>query len=62
MDLEEGQKHFKVFMEMQPTLRELANQSQVMRLKVLGSFVNLNSTLGKVCTPGYRTKRLYPDA
>ena len=55
-------KHFKRLMEMQPALLELVNKSPLMKIKVLGSFVNLNSTLGKVCTPGYRTKRLYPDA
>ena len=47
------QKHFK--MDMQPALGELVSKSPLMRLKVLGSFVNLKGTLGKVCTPGHRT-------
>ena len=47
--------HFKKLMELQPELHKLANQSALMKMKVLGSFVNLKGTLGKVCSPGIRT-------
>ena len=42
-------RHFKVVMELQPKLQDLAQRSPLMRLKVLGSFVNLKGTLAKVC-------------
>ena len=54
-------RHFKVVMELQPALQDLAQRSPLMRLKVLGSYVNLKGTLHKVCTPGNRTHTPIPD-
>ena len=45
------QKHFKIFLELQPKLQALYNQSRFLALTMAGGFINLKGNLAKVRAP-----------